>query len=233
MWPKKFSVGLGTIILLMLLPTARAQFSDGSGWANYVYLVKIYAENLRRFYQLKEMIEQAHRHDQYIRVLNEGLNNAVGLMSVFPLKDEKILGQIREFQGALNKIEEIYGIIPRSPEEALQKLHDLTIAESLKLSTASFGYAEKQEINAQQVFVQSMSASPKGAERMQAQTSAQILHSIGQLLKLNGQMLKMQSESFALTNKDEKDSSSNFNKTKKDLGKAMNELKPTYELPRF
>ena len=219
--------------LLFFSKSGMAQISDGSGWANYVYLVKIYAENIKRYYQLKEMIEQAHRHDQFLRVLNEGLNNAVGLIEVLPIRDDRILGQIREFQAALSKVEEIYGIIPKSADQALQKLHDLTIAESLKLSNASKDYAEKQETNAERVFVQSASASPKGAERMQAQTSAQILHSLGQLLKLNGQMLKMQSESFALTNKEEKDSSQNFNKTKKDLGSAMNKLKPNYELPRF
>ncbi|MDH4468769.1 MAG: hypothetical protein QE271_11985 [Bacteriovoracaceae bacterium] len=210
-----------------------AQISDGSGWANYVYLVKIYGENLRRYYQLKEMIQQAHRHDQYIRILNEGLNGATGLMEVLPVRDERILSQIREFQGALSKIEEIYGLIPKSSDEALQRLHDLTIAESLKISIASRDYAEVQESNAQRVFVQSAAASPKGAARMAAQANAQILHSLSQLLRLNGQMLKMQSESFALTNKEEKDSSENFNKTKKDLGKAMNKLKPNYEFPRF
>ncbi|MDH4468009.1 MAG: hypothetical protein QE271_08125 [Bacteriovoracaceae bacterium] len=196
-------------------------------------MVKIYAENIRRYYQLKEMIEQAHRADQYLRVLNEGLNNATGLIGVLPIRDEKILGQIRDFQSALTKVEEIYGMIPKSRDEALQKLHDLTIAESLKLSNASKDYAEKQEKNAERVFIQSASASPKGAERMNAQTSAQILHSLGQLLRLNGQMLKLQSESFALTNKEEKDSSENFNKTKKDLGKAMNQLKPSYSFMRF
>jgi hypothetical protein len=220
---------------ILMLPIKSFAFigDGGAGWANYVYLVKIYYENLRRYYQLKEMIEQAHRADQYLHLLNEGLNNAAGLIEVFPIRDEKILGQIREFQSALSKVEEIYGLIPKSADAALQKLHDLTIAESLKMSIASKDYAEKQEANAQRVFVQSASASPKGAERMNAQTSAQILHSMGQLLRLNGQMLKLQSESFALTNKEEKDSSENFNKTKKDLGKAMNELKPSYEFPRF
>jgi len=221
------------VFCIFTLQNVNAQLDGGAGWANYVYIVKIYLENIKRFYQLKEMIEQAHKHDQYIRVLNEGLNNAVGLMEVLPIRDEKILGQIRDFQAALSKVEEIYGLVPKSKDEALQRLHDLTIAESLKLSNASKDYAEKQESNAVKVFIQSTSASPKGAERMAAQTSAQILHSLGQLLRLNGQMLKLQSESFALTNKEEKDSSANFNKTKKDLEKSMKQIKPSYELPRF
>src|SRR3990167_6879300 len=76
------------ILLLMVClvwnKAAFAQFSDGSGWANYAYLVKIYQENLRRFIQLKEMIQQARDHDQYIRALNYGLDNAMGLAQVLP-----------------------------------------------------------------------------------------------------------------------------------------------------
>ena len=173
------------LFTFMSLSKVQAQIGDGgAGWANYIYIVKIYLENIKRFYQLKEMIEQAHKHDQYIRVLNEGINNAVGLMQVLPIRDENILSQLREFQSALSKVEEIYGLIPKSADEALQRLHDLTIAESLKISNASKDYAQVQEANATNVFIQSASASPKGAERMNAQTSAQILHSINQLLRV-------------------------------------------------
>lgn len=218
----------------LLLNSRKVQaWSDGSGWANYAYLIKIYAENVKRFYQLKQMIDQAERHDQYIRILNEGLNNATGMMEVFPLKDENILIQLRDFQSALKKVEEIYGLVPKSSDSDLHILHDTTIAESFKLSSAVKDYAEKQEVNAVNIFEQSSAASPKGAERMNAQASAQILHSLNQLIKLNGQMLKLQSESFGLKNKEGKDSSEGFNRTRDDLGKAMKKLTPNYSFPKF
>lgn len=225
---------LKVIVVSIFLLTSQVQaWSDGSGWANYAYLIKIYAENVKRFYQLKQMIEQADRHDKYIRLLNEGLNNATGLMQVLPIKDENILAQLRNFQDSLKKVEEIYGLVPKSSDSELQTLHDSTIAESFKLSNAVKEYSERQELNATNIFIQSNSASPKGAERMNAQASAQILHSINQLIKVNGQMLKLQSESFAYTNKEGKDSSEGFNKTRSDLEKAMKKLKPTYGFPRF
>lgn len=208
-------------------------WSDGSGWANYAYLVKIYLENVKRFYLLKQMIDQAERHDQYIRILNEGLNNAAGMMEVLPVKDENILAELRSFQSALKKVEEIYGLVPKSSDSELHTLHDSTIAESFKLSNAVKDYADRQELNATNIFVQSTSASPKGAERMTAQASAQILHSLNQLIKLNGQMLKLQSESFALSNKQGKDSAEGFNRTRDDLGKAMKRHKPMYAFPKF
>ena len=213
-------------------PKAQA-WSDGSGWANYAYLVKIYLENVKRFHQINMMIDQQNKHDQYIRILNEGLNNATGLIQVLPIKDEQILSQLRDFQTALKKVEEIYGLIPKSSDAELQKLHDQTIAESFKMSTTLKDYADRQELNATNIFIQSASASPKGAERMNAQTSAQILHSINQLIKVNGQLLKLQSESFALTNKGGKDSTEGFNKAKNDLEKAMRKMKPQFGFPKF
>jgi hypothetical protein len=212
---------------------AFAQFSDGSGWANYAYLVKIYQENLRRFIQLKEMIQQARDHDQYIRALNYGLDNAMGLAQVLPLKDDQILSQLQRYQDALKKVEEIYGIVPKGSDSELHKLHDHTIAESIKLANVLQEYSLQQEQNATNVFYQSTQASPKGAERMNAQTSAQILHSINQLIKVNGQMLKMQSESLAFSNKRDKDSTAGFNKTSDDFRGSMKRFKPNYSLPRF
>lgn len=179
------------------------------------------------------MIDQGERQHNFMRALNEGLNNATGLMHVLPIKDERILADLRNFQTSLQKIEELYGLVPKSSDAAMQKLHDDTVAESLKLSNAVKDYAEVQEINANNVFIQSASASPKGAERMNAQTSAQILHSVNQLIRLNGQMLKLQSESLALTNKQGKEYAESFNKSKSDLSQAMRGMKANYSFPKF
>lgn len=217
----------------LLIPFSLKAWSDGSGWANYAYLVKIYLENVKRYHQVNMMIDQQNKYDQYIRILNGGLNNASGLIQALPVKDERILAQLRDFQSALRKVEEIYGLIPKSSDAALQRLHDETIAESLKMSNSIKDYTDRQELNATNVFIQSSSASPKGAERMNAQTSAQILHSVNQLIKVNGQLLKLQSESFALTNKGGKDSTEGFNKAKHDLEMAMKKMKPQFDFPRF
>jgi hypothetical protein len=58
----------------------------------------------------------------------------MGVMQVLPIKDDQILSQLQQFQDALKKVEEIYGMTPKSSDEALHRLHDQTIAESLKLN---------------------------------------------------------------------------------------------------
>ena len=47
------------------------------------------------------------------------------------------------------------------------------------------------------------------------------------------QMLKMQSESLAFANKQDKDSADGFNRTTKDFNGSMMKFQPNYTFPRF
>ena len=83
------------------------------------------------------------------------------------------------------------------------------------------------------ISIQSRQASPKGAARMNAEVNAQILHTLNQLLRVNGQMLKLQSESLALNNKDGKDSVLGHQKVKQDLKSGLTSFRGDFNLPRF
>src|SRR5207253_1168515 len=132
--------------------------------------------------------------DQYLRWINQGLDNSIGLLGSLPIKDEKILADLREFRTAMGKVEGLYGQVPKSPEEALQLLHDQTVAESLRMANSFKEYSETQEKNSELIAIEAREASPKGAARMQAEMSAEILKSLSQLIRVNTQMLKLQSE---------------------------------------
>ena len=229
---------LRKLIIMFLLTVAlfmpRAYpWSDGSGWATYPYIVKILYENIKRYQQLKYMISQAKDRHQYMRLINQGINNAVGLMQALPIRDEKVIQQFKDFRVALKKLDELYGMIPKGDDAKMQGLHDRTIAESLKIASVINDYANQQERNAVKIHIQSQRASPKGAARINAQTNAQILHSLNQLIKVNGQLLKLQSENFAYINKKSKDSSESFNKTKSDLKSSMKKFKTNQRFPKF
>lgn len=213
---------------------SKAFWGDGgAGWANAAYLAKILTENIKRYQQLKLMIDTAKNSDQYIRLINQGIENSIGLMNSLPVKDERILDELRTFQTAMNSVNQIYGAIPKSEEAALQLLHDQSVAESLKMVNASKEYSRLQEENAVKISIQSRQASPKGAARMNAEVNAQILHTLNQLLRVNGQMLKLQSESLALNNKDGKDSVLGHQKVKQDLKNGLTSFRGDFNLPRF
>jgi hypothetical protein len=227
-------VGLIISSLAFIPNKSNAFLGDGgAGWANAVYLAKILAENIRRYQQLKLMIDQAKDSDQYLRLINQGIENSIGLINSLPVKDERILDELKSFQDAMNSVDKLYGAIPKSEEAALQLLHDQSVAESFKMVNASKEYSRLQEENAVKISIQSRQASPKGAARMSAEVNAQILHTLNQLLRVNGQMLKLQSESLAMNNKDGKDSVLAHQKVRNDLKSGLSSFRGNFNFPRF
>jgi hypothetical protein len=217
------------VLLFFVSPPAKADIWGG----DVAVLMQILAENIRHYYQLKEMIGQGDDQAEFLRQLNSGIENSIGLIQSLPVKDEKILANLREFQGALKSVTDVYGMIPKSQEAMMQTLHDQTIAESLRMVNTFKDYSDVQEQNSILIAAQSRDASPKGAARMQTETSAQILRSMSQLIRLNTQMLKLQSEQFGMNNKAGKDSVGNFQKVNQDLGKSFQGLKSDMRLIQF
>ncbi len=220
---------VGTI----LLPVRSFAFTDGSGWVIVSYLVKLLEESVRRYQQLHDIIEKSREAQDYMREINRGRDDLSRLLSTLPIKDENILGQLKTFQKSLDEVAKIYGAIPKSADETIQKTNDLAVAESLKMATNANEYAEKQELNAAMIETRSWDMSPKGAMRMQAQVSSQILLTLNQILKMNSQLLKMQSAQFATQNRDEKQGVLSFQKFSHEVASTSKSFSGDLTLPKF
>lgn len=216
------------LVLAITLPSKADLFGG-----DVAVLAQILAESVKQYYQLKALVEQGSDQMGYIRFINAGIDNSIGLMESLPIKDERILAELREFKGALQKVDDLYGKIPKSPESALHLLHDQTVAESLRMANSFKDFSDAQEKNSQMIAVQARQASPKGAVRMQAETSAEILRSLSQLIRLNTQILKLQSEQLAMTNKVSKDGVASFQRLNQDLGSGFTKFKPDMKLVTF
>lgn len=196
-------------------------------------LMQILQENIRHYYQLQEMIGQGRESANYLKWINQGIDNSIGLLNSLPVKDERVLAELREFQGALKKIQGVYGSVPTSPMGEIQSLQDQIVAESLRMVGDFKDFSSRQEKNSEVIASQARDASPKGAARMQAETSAQILRSLSQLIRLNTQILKLQSERMAFDNKQSKDGVANFQKVNRDFGRGFSKFNPDMKLVRF
>ncbi len=219
--------------LLLISPSSHALFDGGAGWANAAYLAKILAENLKRYIQLKSMIEQARNSDNFLRTVHGGLENISGLLEGLPIEDQGVLKDLRDFNRSLKRVSDLYGQIPKSPEEALHRLHDQTVAESLKMVNAFKDFSEAQESNSTSLRIQSQSASPKGAARSTAVSNALILKSVNQLIRLQSQSLKLQSEQLAMRNRHDKSTVAAYNRVDQGLGKAFKNFKREQGFIRF
>ncbi|MCT4642786.1 MAG: hypothetical protein N4A33_10875 [Bacteriovoracaceae bacterium] len=179
------------------------------------------------------MITQAKDHKNFLRTINSGLNNSIGLLSSLPVKDEKILAELRSYKRSLDTIQNVYGAIPTSKDSLLHALHDQTVAESLRMVNSFKDFTKKQEENSTILSIQARNASPKGAARMQVEASSNILKSLSQLINLNSQMLKMQSEILAMNNKGNKDNVSSYNKVNSGFKKGFKDFKLNMNLARY
>ena len=208
-------------------------FTDGSGWVQVSYLVKLVEESIRRYYQLQQMIQHSKDANNYMREINSGLNTSIRLLESLPIKDEKILGQLRTFQRSLQEIEKVYGVIPKSPDSSFQQVNDMAVAESLKMVSSATDYAEKQEANSVQLEARSWDMSPKGAMRMQAQINSQILLTLNQILRMNAQLLKIQSADLAAKNREEKQDVMKFQRFSKEVSVTSKAFSGDLRLPQF
>ena len=179
------------------------------------------------------MIQYSKDAQAYAREINSGLEASIRLMESLPIKDEKILGQLRTFQRSLQEIEKIYGAIPKSPDQPFQQVNDMAVAESLKMVSNATDYAEKQEMNSARLEARSWDMSPKGAMRMQAQVSSQILLTLNQILRMNAQLLKMQSADLAAKNREEKQDVMKFQRFSKEVAITSKAFTGDLSLPKF
>lgn len=212
--------------IFLISPKSHGIWGDGgAGWAQIPYLVKILAENYKRYQQLRMMMDQARNSDNYFRTIHQGLENITGLLESLPIEDQGVLNELKDFNRSLKTVATIYGQIPKSPEEALHKLHDQTVAESLRMVNSFKDFSKSQESNSDSLRIQSESASPKGAARSTAVSNALILKSINQLIRLQSQSLKMQSEQLAMKNRQDKNSVSSYQEVDRSLGVAFKNFK--------
>ena len=216
---------LWVAVLLGIPGKSAAIFDGGAGYAQIPYLWEILQENVKRYKQLKSVLKETEESRELIRILNEGIDNAEGLLRMMPPDETGA--------GGLGKIREFYGEIPKGEEYRLRRSHDRAASDGLGLADESKEYAKRQESNADKIFSQARSASPKGAQRMTAQTGAQILHSLGRLIRINAQMLKIQGQMSAYQNKRGKDSARHFDKMGEDIKASVKKIKPSPFLGRF
>lgn len=99
--------------------------------------------------------------------------------------------------------------------------------------TGANEYAEKQESNSVNLEARSWDMSPKGAMRMQAQISSQILHTLSQILRMNAQLLKMQSADLAAKNREEKQNVMKFQRFSKEVTVTSKAFSGSLSLPKF
>ena len=123
--------------------------------------------------KLKEVIQQGEDAEALLMALNEGIDNALRLLQSLPIENAEGVKDLERLQGAVKKVCEIYGTIPKGMDFPFFRLYDQTAALGFEMAKLSKKYAVRQEQNVKVVFKQAVNVSPKGAQRM---TDSQQVH---------------------------------------------------------
>ena len=100
------------------------------------------AENVRRYQQLKQMIAYSKSHEDYLRLVNRGLENSMGLLRALPIKDDRLLKELGNAHQISRSVTYLYGSIPKSKEAVIHKLHDRSVSQSIRMASQTMTMQE-------------------------------------------------------------------------------------------
>ena len=221
-----------TLVLSLILPLN--SFAFWGNPADTAYLAKILLNAIKQLQQMRQVVGQTRDSLRIARDLNRGIDEVLNLMkTAFPESELGIYNDWDDLQTALTEMESIYGTAINAKEFAHQGHLDQSIAESILLYNKLTRHSKRIDAIGENVSAQSRHASPKGAVRLQAQISGVQLHVANESLRTQGAILKLEAQSAAMKNKQEKDETRFFLDSASKLKKAMKEHEPSYETPRF
>jgi len=217
--------------LLLLVPqTSRADLFGG----DVVVLTQILANAIQQLMQLRQLLSTGQDSLQLMQDVNRGLNDALGLInSVGAARDPGLYHELIRAQDALRYVQNVYGTSVDSSESRVQQDADQTAAEAISLNNSIYGYAKEIDQIGEDIKRNSNVASPKGAQKLTAQSLGVMLHVMNQSLRAQATGLKLQAQSMAIQNRKDKVYSDQVRSTSDKLNAAMNSMRPEFKFPRL
>ncbi len=208
-------------------------FTDGSGWVQVGYLIKILEENYRRYEQLREILSRAKSDADFLRSLHSGLDSVSGLMQGLDIDEPESFRRSRNAGDALANIQELYQRNQKSGLRGIFTQKDRDFGETLAYASQMIGVAEQFERNAQRLFAEAPKTSPKGAQRANVQSNAQILDAMAKSVKLSAAQLRLQTQALAVQNSEDRDQVEDRERVTASLLTAQKSLNTSFALAKF
>lgn len=216
----------------VFLPVKKARADLFGG--DVVVLTQILFQTIQQLMQLKQMYDNARSQYEFIKNINGGIDQALGnLNSTFKHFDPKSYDDWYSVQQGLKKIEDLYGVAPESKDKKSQELGDMVISEALTLNQNIFERADHVSNIGERIKSRANQASPKGAQKVTAESMGVVVQLLNESLKAQGQQLKLSAQGLALKNREEKQETALFLNSAKELKKKMKEQKSSFKVPRF
>lgn len=216
------------VVMLFSSKPALADFWGG----DIPLLIQIVTNTANQLIQLRQILGNGKDTLSLLEEVNRGIKEAAVLrdtsnrtLNAGSMADLSNVGQILSF------VQDQYGRIPNTPMAASQAHTDQSVAEAIYMNNESFKYAAMLDEEADKIKSRAPLTNPQGAQRLTAQSMGVLINVMGQLLRTNAQMVKLQGEELAMRNRSDKLSSEQFQRQYSELSNAFNNAPANYDLP--
>lgn len=220
-------------LALGVLLTPRLSKADMFG-GDLVILASILSNAVQQLTQLRQMLSTGKDSLNLLNDINRGLNDALGtIQSSGAIRDPGLFQELKRAQEGLRYFQDVYGKPVDSSETRVQQHADQSVAEAVALNNAMYDYAKELDKIGERIKSQSNMASPKGAQKLTAQSLGVMVQMLNQSLRAQATSLKLQAQSMAIQNRKDKQHSEQVQKTSQKLNAAMAATRPEFKYPRF
>jgi hypothetical protein len=220
------------IFLAFVIPPIPAQADMFGG--DVVVLGQILANAIQQLAQLRALLNNGQDTLGLIQSINEGINSILALhRTAFPNADPGIYKDWEKLQDALLKLQALYGSVPLSPEAKIQTDTDQSVAEAITLNNSIYDYTKDIDTIGEEIKDLSQTVSPKGAQKLTAQTLGVMLHVLNQSLRAQATALKLQAQNTAVMNHRDKELTRQVLGVSDTLKAEADQNPPRFEIPRF
>lgn len=226
-----------TILLALTIPLTLSSPVRADLWGgDVIVLSQILTQTIEQLAQLREIVSSAQNEIEIMKNINEGLDDALlSLKEISPELDPGMFKDWRSVSRAMNGIEKIYGTSLNVKDSDLYKLNDTAVAEAVVLNNRLFKNAEEGDKIGRQIRQQVQHASPKGAQKITAQSLGYLLEVQSNSLRAQAKSIKLQAQSLARVNKIDKERSKIIQNTVSEINEAFSKQakKEKFKIPRF
>lgn len=223
---------IGIWLLLIALTTGRplrADLFEG----DVAVLTQILANAIQQLAQLRSILEQTQGNLELMQDVYRGIHDAMNILRTMnPNIDPGIFKEWETVSDAMRELEKIYGSIPRSPEEQVQRNTDQGVAEAVTFNNSLYEYTKQIDDLGEEIKRYSRTTSPAGAQKLTAQTLGVMLHVLNQMLRAQATGLKLQALTLENQNHKEKASAGHLVDSSNAMTRTMKE-KMSFEIPKL
>ena len=229
---KVVAIAISFCTLFTVAPKVKADMFGG----DVVVLAQILIQTIEQLVQLKKLYNSAKDNVDMVREINEGINETLGkLKDIEPNLDPGVFKDWKRLSSAIKSVERLYGKVSDSKSSKVQRAHDQTIAESIVFSNGLYKNSKKINNIGERIQRRADNASPKGAQKLTAQSLGVMLKVQSESLRAQAKGIKLNAQALARQNQRDKNTVNQILETGNDIAAALkrNKEKKQFKLPRF